>query len=446
MEINEVISGIVWSDGMLLLILGVGLYLSVRTGFFHIFRMGTVFRETAGKLFSDRGTRRSSDKKAISQLQSLSTALAATMGTGNIVGVATALTLGGAGAVFWMWVSALFGMMTVFAENVLGILYRYRGEKGEWIGGPMVYLEKGLRCRGLGVVYGAVCTLASFGIGNMTQANSIAAAAEASFGIPPAACGIVIAVLTGVILFGGLKRIGAVTEKIIPVLSIAYIIGAILIIVINFRNIPAVFGEIFRGAFGADAVVGGVSGSLIKQALSVGVRKGIFSNEAGLGSTVLVHASSDIDSPVRQGFWGIFEVFTDTMVCCTLTAVAVLSTGALSGGADGAALVIEAFSSGFGVYSGGFITACIALFAFATLLGWSCFGAKTAEYLFGEKGAKVYRVLFVLAIIPGAVTEMKTVWGISDTLNGLMAVPNLIGVILLSPVVIKEYKKWRESV
>ena len=370
------------------------------------------------------------------------------MGTGNIAGVATALTLGGPGAIFWMWVSAFFGMMTVYSENVLGIYYRYKNSKGEWTGGPMVYIEKGLKAKGLGKVYAFFCVLASFGIGNMAQVNSISTALDSTFRIPPLATGIATALLVGAIILGGIKRIGRVTEKIIPFISLLYILGAIIIIVINARAIPGVMGSIFRGAFGLDAAAGGISGAFIKQAVSVGFRRGIFSNEAGLGSSVMVHTASDVKEPVQQGMWAIFEVFLDTIVCCTLTALAVLCSGVLGQTGpdglplDGAPLVISAFQSGFGRLAGGFVSLSILLFAFATLLGWSFYGVKAAEYLFGEKSAVGYKLIFSAVIVAGATTELKLVWGLSDTLNGLMAIPNLVGVLLLSGTVIRETKRY----
>ena len=451
-KLNEVLSGIVWGDAMLFLIIGTGLYFSIRTGFFQITKIKHIFKETIVSIFKNKEVTRTTDKKAITQFQALSTALAATMGTGNIAGVATALTLGGPGAIFWMWISALFGMMTVFSENVLGIYYRYKNTKGEWVGGPMVYIERGLHSKWLGVVYAGFCVLASFGIGNMAQVNSISTALNSTFKLKPLVTGIITAVLVGIIIIGGVKRVGKVTEKIIPFVSLAYILGAILIIVLNYRQLPSTFKGIFAGAFGLNSVTGGISGAIVKQALSVGFRRGVFSNEAGLGSSVMVHTASDIKEPVKQGMWAIFEVFVDTIVCCTLTALAVLTTGALgkvdANGQilDGAPLVISAFSSGFGNYAGIFVSISVMLFAFATLLGWSIYGAKAMEYLFGEKSVIIYKLAFAVMIVVGATTELKLVWGISDTLNGLMAIPNLIGILLLSGTVVKVTKDYNSRI
>lgn len=442
--INE-INGILWGGGMIVLILGAGIYLTVATRFFQFRKVKMIFKETLLSLFKDKSVRKSGEKKSISQLQAVSTALAATMGTGNIAGVASALTLGGAGAVFWMWVSSLFGMMIVFCENVLGIYYRYKNANGEWVGGPMVYLEKGLGSKKLGMVYAVFCVLASFGMGNITQINSISLSAKASFGIPCVVTGIFSAVLIGIIIFGGLKRIGSVTEKLIPILSLAYILGSIIIIVINFKSIPSAFSNIFRGAFGLDSVTGGICGVAVKQAVSVGLRRGVFSNEAGLGSTVMVHAASDIKSPVKQGMWGIFEVFLDTIVCCTLTALVILTSGAFHCKGiklDGAALVIKAFESGFGHFSGIFVTISVSLFAFATVLGWSVFGLKAFDYVFGEGYSIYYKLIYILLILFGATGSINLIWGISDIFNGFMAIPNLIGVLLLSPVMLKTLKNY----
>ena len=442
--INE-INGILWGGGMIILILGAGIYLTFATRFFQFRKVKMIFSETILSLFKDKSVRKSNEKKSISQLQAVSTALAATMGTGNIAGVASALTLGGAGAVFWMWVSSLFGMMIVFCENVLGIYYRYKNSNDEWVGGPMVYLEKGLGSKKLGMVYAVFCVLASFGMGNITQINSISLSAKTSFGVPCVVTGVISAVLIGIIIFGGLKRIGSVTEKLIPILSLAYILGSIIIIVINFKAIPSAFSEIFKGAFGLDSITGGICGVAVKQAVSVGLRRGVFSNEAGLGSTVMVHAASDIKSPVKQGMWGIFEVFLDTIVCCTLTALVILTSGAMNCKGiklDGAALVIKAFESGFGHFSGIFVTASVSLFAFATVLGWSVFGLKAFDYVFGEGYSIYYKLIYIILILFGATGSINLIWGISDIFNGFMAIPNLIGVLILSPVMLKALKNY----
>ncbi|MEG0614456.1 MAG: sodium:alanine symporter family protein [Oscillospiraceae bacterium] len=441
----QTLNGIIWSDGMVLLILAAGIYLTFRTKFFQIRKFGHILSKTILSVFkSDK----KKSQKGMSQFQVLSTALAATMGTGNIAGVATALTLGGAGAVFWLWVSALLGMIITYSENVLGIYYRYKDKDKKWVGGPMVYIEKGLGAKWLGGVYAALLLAASFGIGNLTQANSMAASLEVTFGVKPLVTGVLTAIIVLLVVIGGASRVGKVTEKVIPIISLAYIFAAILIIVINFRTIPTVFREIFSGAFGFDAAVGGFSGAIVRQAVTVGLRRGVFSNEAGLGSSAVVHAQAEDKEPVLQGMWAVFEVFVDTIICCTLTALAVLCSGVLDckgESLDGAALVISAFSSGFGEFAGGFVSVSIVLFAFATLLGWSVYGSKAAEYLFGNKAAKFYKIAFVGAIIVGSVTKLEVVWGISDVLNGLMVVPNLVAVLLLSKKVVEITERYEKQ-
>lgn len=440
-SINDMINSVVWGVPMLILIIGTGIYFSVRLGFFQIFRFKHVLNSTIFSSFK-KENKKDKNKKSLSQFQAMSTALAATIGTGNIAGVASALAIGGAGAVFWMWMSAFFGMMTSFAENVLGVYYRKKNEKGEWSGGAMYFISEGFKNKKLGkilsVLFAVFCVLASFGIGNMSQVNSIAASLENSFNIPPLAVGIALAVLVGFILIGGVKRIGAVAEKIVPFMAVLYIILTLSVVVINFRAIPSVFAEIFKGAFGFDAVAGGISGTLIKNAMTLGFKRGVFSNEAGLGSGVIVNSTSDAKEPVVQGMWGIFEVFFDTIVVCTLTAFTVLSTGVLSfSDADGAALVSEAFGQVFTSSAGAIVAVSITLFAFTTVLGWSFYGEKCLEYLFGNKVTIVYKIIFSLMLIAGATMNLSLAWEISDTLNALMAIPNLIGVLVLSGKVIK---------
>lgn len=442
---NDTLNGWVWGVPMLVLIISTGIYLTVRTGFFQVRRAGHVNDQTFKAIFTKKSVTKSKDEKSISQFQALSTALAATIGTGNIAGVATAITVGGPGAVFWMWVSAFFGMMTNYSENVLGIYFRKKNVKGEWSGGPMYYLENGLKDRKglrgiskpLSVIFALFCIFASFGIGNMTQVNSIASALHGSFGIPHLATGIFVAVISSLVIVGGIKRIGQVTERIVPFMALAYILGSLYIMIVNFRMIPEVFGEIVTNAFGFDAVAGGFSGAMLRQAITMGFKRGVFSNEAGLGSSVMVHSSSDVKEPVIQGMWGIFEVFFDTMIVCTMTAFVILSSGALSTGATGVPLVSAAFTHGFGGFAGEFVSIAILLFAFSTVLGWSFYGTKAAEYLFGTGFTLVYKVLFIGFIVVGATMSLDLVWNIADTLNGLMAIPNLIGVLLLSGTVFR---------
>lgn len=368
----------------------------------------------------------------ISPFQSAMTALAGTLGTGNIVGVATALTLGGAGAVFWMWIAALFGMMTAYAENILGILYRRRGEDGSWLGGPMLYMERGLGRKLPAKVWALFCAVAAFGVGNLAQVNSIAHSAEAAWSVPPWLTCAVVAAAAAPSILGGVQSAARLTEKLVPFMAAAYMLACGAVLFINFRGIPAAFGEIISGAFSPSAVGGGAVGAML-----VGVRRGVFTNEAGLGSSVLVHASSEVDHPVTQGMWGIFEVFADTIVMCTATALVILTSGAMNvtsadgSPLDGAELSSAAFSQIFGRFSGSFITAALLLFAFATVIGWSCCGERAFGYLCGTRYSFVYKLAYVILIIPGGLARVRTVWALSDILNGLMAIPNTAAVLLL---------------
>ena len=458
-KVNDAVHSFVWGIPMLVLLIGTGILMTVLTKFFQLSHIGHWFKNTIGGIFKDRHITRHTDKddKSISQFQSLCTALAATIGTGNIVGVASALVAGGPGAIFWMWIVAFFGMMTNYSENVLGIYYRRKNEKNEWCGGAMYYLKDGLGSyKGfkqvgavLAVLFSIFCLLASFGIGNMSQVNSISINMNSAFEIPAKVVGIVLAVLAALVIVGGLKRIASVTEKLVPFMAIIYIIGTLVIFIINIGQCGAIFSAIFKGAFGLRAVGGGIVGSGIKLALTWGMKRGVFSNEAGLGSSVMVHSNSNVKEPVRQGMWGIFEVFADTIVVCTLTAFAVLSsdlvdleTGAVLSTSEGSALVGEAFSTVFGKAGPAFIALAILLFAFSTVLGWSHYGSKAWEYLFNTKSTIIYKIVFIVMIYEGAVMKQNLAWDLSDTFNGLMAIPNLIGVLSLSPIVVKITKNY----
>ena len=451
-NINGIINNFVWGLPMLVLLVGTGILMTILTKVFQLSHFGHWMKNTLGSIFTDRHITKHTDKedRSISQFQSLCTALAATIGTGNIVGVASALIAGGPGAIFWMWVVAFFGMMTNYSENVLGIYYRRKNEKGEWCGGAMYYLKDGLGaipgCKQIGavlaVLFSLFCLLASFGIGNMSQINSIAGNMKAAFGIPTIVTGIVLMVIAALVIIGGIKRIASVTEKLVPFMAIIYIIGALVVCVVNADQFGAVFTSIFKGAFALKAVGGGIVGSGVKMAVTWGMKRGVFSNEAGLGSSVMVHSSSNVKEPVRQGMWGIFEVFADTIVVCTLTAFTVLSsglmdleTGKVLSASEGSALVGEAFATVFGKIGPMFIAVAILLFAFSTVLGWSHYGTTAFNYLFGAKASIIYRVIFIGFILVGATMKLGLAWDLSDTFNGLMAIPNLIGVLVLSPVV-----------
>jgi AGCS family alanine or glycine:cation symporter len=426
----EAINKLIWSSFLLFLLLGTGFVITVKLKFFQFLKPLYIFKNTIGTLFAERKNSADSDKNSISQFQTFSTALAATMGTGNIVGVATALTIGGAGAIFWMWVSAFLGMALVYAENYFGTIYRKKVD-GQWLGGPMAYLEHGTGKKFLAVAFAVFCTFASLGMGNMTQINSISSAAKDAFNIPELFTGITAAIIAFIIISGGIKRIGTASQILIPILSIIYI-GAALIIIIKFRgNLLDTFELIFKDAFGIKAAGGGISGEILRRSINAGLRRGVFSNEAGLGSSALLHSASDNKNPHKQGMWAILEVFIDTIICCTITALAVLTSGALDSGKDGAPLVTEAFKTVMGDFAPIFTAISILLFAFATLISWFYCGECSVRYIFGKAGTPFYKFIFTAFIIIGAVAQLEAVWTASDIFNGLMAIPNLIGLIIL---------------
>ncbi|MBQ3565926.1 MAG: sodium:alanine symporter family protein [Oscillospiraceae bacterium] len=426
----EKINSIVWSDFLLFLLLGTGLIISIRLKFFQIFRFPYILKKTFFSLFRDKSTRKSSDR-GVSQFQSLSTALAATMGTGNIVGVATAITTGGAGAVFWMWISAILGMGLVYAENYLGTLYRRKNNKNDITSGTIAFLEYGTGRKYLAVLFCIFCSLASLGMGNMTQINSVSHALDRSFDIPPVYTGLFFAGLVMLIICGSIKRIGSVSQILIPVLSLIYMGTAVLIIINNRALLPQTFEDIFRGAFGINAVGGGVCGEIIRKSINTGLRRGVFSNEAGLGSSSLLHSGTENPDPQRQGLWAIFEVFADTIICCTLTALAILTSGALSSGETGISLAVRTFECVMGDFSDIFMSVSITLFAFATIISWYFCGECCIKYIFGRNGIAFYRIIFGFCIIVGAYSELESVWVLSDIFNGLMAFPNLAGLFIL---------------
>lgn len=452
-RVNHAVNGFIWGRGMLVIFLGVGLMFTVRTGFFQFKKWKMWFGMTLGQIFRDHNVRRTKDDHSISQFQSFCTALAATLGTGNITGVATALVAGGPGAIVWMWISALVGMMTMYAENLLGIRYRYKNERGEWIGGAMVYMERGLGCKWMAVIFAVFCILASFGMGNMTQANSMANGLSESFHIPAEVTGVVVMAAVGMVLFGGIKRIAAVTEKIVPFMALFYMAGGLLVLIVNREALPGTIQMIFSEAFQWKAVGGGALGYGMKQAVKMGIARGIFSNEAGLGSSVMAHVASDVREAPIQGMWAMVEVFVDTIVVCTVTALVILSSGVYQPqvylhnmavgieNIDGTTLTGRAFAT---VIPGGdkFLALAITLFAFATIVSWSYFGERTAAYLLGERASLPYKCIYILVLFPGCVTAPTLVWEIADTFNGLMALPNLTALILLSGEVIAVTKAF----
>lgn len=437
LEINKVINEFVWGPPMLLLLVGTGIYFTVRTRFFSITRLGFVLKQTLLKIFK----KDQSGEGDISAFQAVSTALAATVGTGNIAGVATAISIGGPGAVFWMWVSAIFGMTTKFAEVVLSIEFREKNKHGDFVGGPMYYIEKGLNKKWLAYLFAGFGALAAFGIGNMVQSNSVAESLNYSFAIPKIATGIILALVTAVVILGGIKRIGVVTERLVPVMAAFYILGALFIVLSNITHIGEALGLIFSSAFTGTAAVGGFAGSTVAMAMRRGVSRGVFSNEAGLGSAPIAHAAATTDHPVRQGLWGIFEVFMDTIIICTLTALSIMMSGVWSSGATGSALTTAAFESV--IPFGGYIVSIgILLFAFSTILGWAYYGEKCIEFIAGTGSVMIYRLIYIPLIAVGSIGGLHQLWDLSDTLNGLMAIPNLIGLLLLSPIVIRRTREF----
>ena len=462
--VNDSVNSFVWVKIGLVLLIGTGVLTTILTGFFQITHFKHWMSKTIGGVFkADAHVKHESG--SVSQFQALCTALAATIGTGNIAGVAAAICVGGPGAVFWMWVAAFLGMMTNYSENVLGIYYRRKNAEGEWSGGAMYYLRDGLgnitgyekTGRVLAVLFACFAVLASFGIGNMGQINKITLNLESAFfsntagstvfggiSVVNLIIGIVLMVIGGFIIIGGLKRIAAVAEKVVPFMALIYILGALIIMIVHITSIPAMIASIFKYAFGVKAAAGGATGIAVMTVVQQGCKRGVFSNEAGLGSSVMVHSNSNVKEPVKQGLWGIFEVFADTFVVCTMTAIVVLSsgyidlsTGLVKEGVSDATLVAQAFGNVFGRPGQWFVAIAVLLFAFTTVLGWSHYGSKAVEYLFGIKGVKIYRVIFVLMMVSGAIMTSSLAWDISDTFNGLMMVPNLIGVVALTPVVVK---------
>jgi AGCS family alanine or glycine:cation symporter len=438
MELNSKINSLVWGPPMLVLIVGTGIYLTTRTNFMSITKIGYVLKNTLFKMF-DKST---VGEGEITPFQAVATALAATIGTGNIAGVATAIALGGPGAVFWMWLSAIFGMATKYGEVVLAIQYREKTPDGRFVGGPMYYIEKGLGMKWLAMIFAFFGAVAAFGIGNMVQGNSVAAAMQASFNIPPFVSGVVIALAAAAVILGGLKRIAQVTEKLVPFMAAFYVIGAIIILATQAAKLPAAFGLIFSQAFTGTAAVGGFAGSTIMLAARYGVARGVFSNEAGLGSAPIAHAAATTDNPVKQGLWGIFEVFMDTIVVCSMTALSIIVTGVWQSGESGAALTTSAFNEGLPGPGGIIVAIGVLLFAFSTILSWAYYGERCAEYLLGSKVNMIYRVLWIPFIVIGAVGGLVTMWDIADTLNGLMAIPNLIGLLGLSGIIVKLTKDY----
>lgn len=437
LEINNAINNIVWGFPMLFLLLGIGILLSIFLRFIQVLKFKTIMEKTFLKMFHKENL----ENGEITAFQAVSTALAATIGTGNITGVAIAIATGGPGSVFWMWLSAFFGMATKFSEVVLSITYREKKKDGSYVGGPMYYIKKGIKSNSLAYIFAFFAMFASFGIGNMTQSNSIALVLKSNFNLDVIITAMILSLLSAIVLLGGIKRISKVSERLVPLMALFYILGAVIIIIIHIDRIPNAFYMIFSSAFSKQAAIGGFAGAGFKEIVKQGISRGIFTNEAGLGSAPIAHASAKTSHPVIQGMWGIFEVFMDTIVICSLTSLVILVTGSNYSGLSGSELTSYAFNQGFN--GGGYIVAIgLTLFAFSTILGWAFYGQKCSEFIFGEKSVKIYNIFYAIFVSIGAIGGLKAVWGISDTLNGLMAIPNLIAVIMLYKVVIKMTKHY----
>lgn len=450
--INQVVNDFIWGVPAMVCIIGVGFYLSCRTGFLQIRKFSYAIQTTIGRMFR----KRNASDGALTPFQAVCTALAATVGTGNIAGVAGAIAIGGPGAVFWMWVSAVLGMCTKFAEVTLAVYYRETNKEGDLVGGPMYYIKNGLgkNWQFLAVLFSAFGVLTVFGTGNATQVNTITTAVNSallSCGLISEGAvktsnliqGIIIAALVALILLGGVKRIGQVTEKLVPFMALLYIVLSVGIILFRIQALPSVIQAIFEGAFKPAAVTGGAVGSLF-MSMKKGVSRGIFSNEAGLGTGSIAHACADTRKPVKQGMFGIFEVFTDTIVICTLTALVILCSQVPVGygQAAGAELTIQGFISVYGNWVAVFTAVAMCCFAFSTILGWGLYGARCIEFLFSEKVIKPFMVAYSLVAILGATADLGLMWNIAETFNGLMAIPNLIALFLLSGTVVKLTKEY----
>ena len=451
-SINNVVNNFIWGVPAMICIVGVGLLLSIRTGFLQIRKFPYAMKVTIGRMLK----KREASDGALTPFQAVCTALAATVGTGNIAGVAGAIAIGGPGAVFWMWISALLGMCTKFSEVTLAVHFREKNAEGDLVGGPMYYIKNGLKKQWhwLAYLFAAFGVLTVFGTGNATQVNTITTAIDSAlynYGVISEqnvstlnlVIGIILAVLIGLILLGGIKRIGQVAEKLVPFMAVIYIILAIGVVILNYRNIPTVFASIFKGAFSPASVPGGVVGSFF-MSMKKGVSRGIFSNEAGLGTGSIAHACADTRKPVKQGFFGIFEVFVDTIVICTLTALVILCSGVPVGYGDaaGAELTILGFTSTYGSWVSIFTAIAMCCFAFSTIIGWGLYGTRCVEFLLGTRANRPFMILYALVAIVGATMELGLMWNIAETFNGLMVIPNLIAVFLLSGVVVRLVKEY----
>ncbi|MCK8827905.1 sodium:alanine symporter family protein [Natroniella acetigena] len=432
------LSGIVWGPFLIVLLVGTGVLITFRTG-----GIQTQLQEAFAVLKGERDD--PEDDGEIDHFEALSAALSATIGTGNIAGVGTAIALGGPGAVLWMWITGVFGMATKFASCLLGQKYRVVREDGTVSGGPMHYLENGLGQKWLGVLFALFAGIASFGIGNMVQANSVADPLHSTFGIPTAATGIAIALIVGSVIIGGIKRIGKVTSKVVPLMAVIYFLGALIVLLANASQLPAAFATIFRQAFRPTSAAGGFAGATVAATLRFGVARGIFSNEAGLGSSPMAHSAAKAGQPVHEGLVAMLGPLIDTLLVCTMTALVIVVTGAWESGEVGASLTAQAFEMGLPGPGGWIVTFGIIFFAISTAISWSYYGERCVDYLFGQEAIKFYRWLYILALPVGAMVQLELIWSLADVANGLMAFPNLVGIIGLSGVVVKEAEAYFQN-
>ena len=441
-KINGFINDIVWGPFMLALLIFVGLFISVKTGFLQFKKFGYMMKKTIFGLGSKEQLKK--DNSGVSPFQAVATAMAGTIGTGSIAGLATAIVSGGPGAVFWMWISALLGMVTKYSEIVLSLNFREKNKKGEWVGGPMYYIKNGLNLKWLAGIFAVFATIACLGTGNATQSNSIAVALKSTVGINPWITGLVLTIIAVAVILGGMRRIASVNEKLVPIMAIFYVVSALVALIINANKIPTAFELIFTEAFNFKAAAGGTAGYGIMLAMHYGFSRGVFSNEAGLGSAPIAHAASSTKDPVQQGFWGMFEVFFTTIIICTCSALVILTTGIWDDGTlSGSALSIASFNEILPGVGGFVITLATIFFALSTILGWAYYGEVCIGFLFNnsKKAITIYRYIYILFVFIGAVGSLDLIWSISETMNGLMAIPNLIGIIGLIKVVTTATKK-----
>lgn len=445
--INSKINGVVWGPIMLTLLIGTGLFLSIKTNFLQFRKFGYMLKNTVLGLFSKN--QHEKDSSGVSPFQAVATAMAGTIGTGSIAGIATAIVSGGPGAVFWMWISALLGMVTKYSEIILSLKYREKNKEGRWVGGPMYYIKNGIKVKWLAGIFAIFAMCACLGTGNATQSNSIAVALDSTLGIKPWITGLVLTVIAAAVILGGVKRIASVNEKLVPFMAVFYFACAVVALIVNMEKVPAAFSLIFREAFNFRAAAGGAAGYGIMLAMHYGFSKGVFSNEAGLGSAPIAHAASSTKEPVKQGLWGMFEVFFTTIIICTLSALIILTTGIWEGGSlSGSALSIASFNTILPGVGGIIVTLATIFFALSTILGWAYYGEVSMEFLSGnsKKAVLIYRCIYVVFVFLGTVGSLDLIWSISETMNGLMAIPNLIAIITLSKIIKSTTKEYFDKI